>query len=205
VRWGWSVLIGRGCDHDRRRDPGTDGAATLDGLLARTVIAVVLGMLLMPAGAVAQDPGFGNPALDQYVEGVPTTGGTQPSTTKGNGGATPLGLEARRSVRKEGGRDSAALEALATTPATTPDEDGGTGSSDPAAPGGDDGGPAAPAAADQPALREPEAGALTAAGGAVGLGESSTLALLAGLSGTAAVAAGLVVSRRRRGAERDPS
>jgi hypothetical protein len=87
------------------------------------VVALVLLTIVAPAGAAVPGTGASSPAVDQYVESVPTAGG-EPRERSG-GGLPPA---VARQLQREGGVDAQALEAVASSPALgAPADQGGDG------------------------------------------------------------------------------
>src|SRR5262245_12905266 len=79
----------------------------------RLVVAVVAVPLLAPAAAVARSP-LPLPAIAQYVEEVPTAGGPAvPTTAKPRVTKLPPRIEHR--IAAKGGRETSAIEAIATS------------------------------------------------------------------------------------------
>jgi hypothetical protein len=76
------------------------------------LLAFALAALLAPA-ASAGGPPEDTSGVDQYVEDIPTSEGSKPVGSDGNGSA-PLPPPVSRSLADEGGSDAAALQALAT-------------------------------------------------------------------------------------------
>jgi hypothetical protein len=76
--------------------------------------------LLFSAPAGAQNPPEEPPpdvsSIEQYIEQIPTSRGPRVGGT-GDGKGQPLSRQARRQLQEQGGRDAAALERIATSPA----------------------------------------------------------------------------------------
>ena len=73
-----------------------------------------MSVLILPAPAVAQpSPG---PAVDQYVESVPTAKGNTRASTGRHHKRGKLPAELRDRLRRQGGSDAEDLEAIATAP-----------------------------------------------------------------------------------------
>jgi hypothetical protein len=90
------------------------------GRVSALVVALALLTIVAPAGAAVPGTGASSPAVDQYVESVPTAGG---DPRKPGGGGPAPGV--KRKLEGEGGADAAALEAVASSPALgAPDSDG---------------------------------------------------------------------------------
>jgi hypothetical protein len=81
---------------------------------------VVAGALTLAAPAAGQSPPEEPPpgvsSIDQYIEQIPTSRGSRVAGT-GKGKGVPLSPPARRRLLEQGGRDAAALERIATSPA----------------------------------------------------------------------------------------
>jgi hypothetical protein len=71
--------------------------------------------MLLPSAAIAS----ANPSVDQYVESVPSVGGTPPPGTspRSPGGAGALPPDLQRRIDASGGTDARQLEAVVTSPA----------------------------------------------------------------------------------------
>ena len=140
---------------------------------------VALLMLLQP------DAGVANPSVDQYVESVPTAGGSPAP------GGRPAQLPAavRDRIRSEGGADAATLQAVASSPALgAPASASGTG--------GHSGG----SKPDRSGTAgEPDSPVTAATTTAVPDGGGSSVPVLAGgLILLTAAGAGMALARRRR-------
>ena len=155
-----------------------------------TGIVVLMSLLALPAPAFAQGPGdlSPDPAVNQYVESVPTAGGAKPSGAARSGGGSRLPEAVRQRVREQAGADADDLEAIATAPELgAPRERLEGGSSPGRAPAG---GAAAPPAAEE--------GPVAAAVDAAVDGDGSTMPwLVAGLLATSALVGGAALVRRR--------
>jgi hypothetical protein len=80
----------------------------------RIVAALLAALLLMPAAAFAAESPDDFSAADQYVETLPTSEG--PSATKeGKEGRTQLPAAVKARLAKQGGKDAASLEEIATS------------------------------------------------------------------------------------------
>jgi hypothetical protein len=191
-----------------RRPPLPSGAARLRVPLA--VVALVV-LIVFPSAAAA-DPGS-NPAVDQYVESVPSSGGDTPSGGSHSGGNHRLPPAVRHQIHSQGGADAPELEAVASSPAlgappttpATPAATGGAqggGSSNGAARNRHVGAPGAPGATSvsDKATSQPDSrpSVVTAAADAlVGSGSSGVGLLLVGLFAVSAACGTAVLMRRR--------
>jgi hypothetical protein len=148
-------------------------------------------MLALPTAALAQAPGeiSPDPSVNQYVESVPTSKGSRPSTGGGAKGAK-LPPAVQRRIEEQAGADAADLSAIATDP--------------------DAGAPAA--SRDRPRDRaagsrdrrpvpqvEEKAPLAAAAEATFDAGGGGLVLLLFGLLGTTILVGGFAVSRRRGG------
>jgi hypothetical protein len=78
------------------------------------VMALVLLTILPPAGTAAPSR---DPAVNQYVESVPGTGGDRAPGSERRSGGEPLPPDVRSEIERSGGEDVEALEAVASSPA----------------------------------------------------------------------------------------
>ena len=148
-------------------------------------------MLALPAAALAQAPGeiSPDPSVNQYVESVPTSKGSKPSTG-GGGKGDKLPPAVERRIEREAGADAADLEAIATEPdAGAPAaRKGGRDRSDTASGKREP----APEVEDKAALSAAAEATFGSDGGGLGL-------LLVGILGTTVLVGGFALSRRRAG------
>ena len=77
-------------------------------------MALVLLTILPPAGATAQSK---DPAVDQYVESVPSAGGDRAPGSRAPSGSGDLPAGVRREIQRTGGDDAETLKAMASSPA----------------------------------------------------------------------------------------
>ena len=140
-----------------------------------TAAVVVALSVCSPATANAQLPGSDSPAVNQYVESVPTgPGRTVPSGTPPRKAAT-LPAETRRRLREQAGTSARALENLATDPSL-------------GAPAGGPGKRAGVAPERRGGKRPARRGTAAAPAPDVGVASAAAGALAASSLGTAAVA-----------------
>jgi hypothetical protein len=80
---------------------------------------VFIAVLVLPAPALGQGSGelSSDPSVNQYVESVPTTKGSKPTTRRPDDKPAPLPPEVRRKLEAEGGPVAEELEEIATSPA----------------------------------------------------------------------------------------
>jgi hypothetical protein len=74
----------------------------------------VLLTILPPAGTAAPSR---DPAVNQYVESVPGAGGDRAPNNEPRSGGEPLPSDVRSEIKRSGGEDTDALEAVASSPA----------------------------------------------------------------------------------------
>lgn len=171
---------------------------------------VVLLMILPPTA------GASNPAVDQYVESVPTVGGN-PATHDNVGGgghsSAPRGhlsRSVRERIRSQGGSDAAQLQAVAESPELGAPSGAATGAAGSGngkdrngggAPGGSSSGPGSGGGSSAGGGAEPaRPSALTAATTAATGGSASSVGvLIAGLLAITLAGVATAVARRRRG------
>jgi hypothetical protein len=85
-------------------------------LITAVLVAAALAPALAPAQAVAADP-LPVPALAQYVESIPTSGGPAVPAAAAKPSVRKLPPAVQREVVAEGGADAAAIEAIASSSA----------------------------------------------------------------------------------------
>jgi len=92
--------------------------------LALPAVLIAALLLVLPAGALAVDPG--NSGIDEYTEGVPSAGGEKPTsgTGSGGGGASVVSPQTTEQLAKLGAEGAAAARAAE---ASSPDAPAGLG------------------------------------------------------------------------------
>jgi len=83
------------------------------------VISLVVLMLTPPVATAASGADPSNPALDQYVESVPSSHGNHPGPPSGGSQTDPNALppSVRSHIQTHGGSDTQQLEAVGSSPA----------------------------------------------------------------------------------------
>ena len=83
------------------------------------VISLVVLMLTPPVAAAQSGTDPSNPALDQYVESVPSSHGSHPGPPSAGGQTHPDALPpaVRSQIQTQGGSDAKQLEAVGSSPA----------------------------------------------------------------------------------------
>jgi hypothetical protein len=85
--------------------------------MALAVIALVVLMLTPPVATAASGADPSNPALDQYVESVPSSDGNHPAPPSDAGKTESLPPTVQSQIQSQGGSDQQQLEAVGGSPA----------------------------------------------------------------------------------------